>query len=173
MGKENIQFIVADATHIDAAKKVSDWVSSNDAMLPKSPEQVLENFSTGHAVIGYDGTALVVHAALTQVNSDQTAEVGSLFTEETHRHMGLAREAVHVLLEHGRNLYPDHTLYAIANERSAPLFQKMGAREMQTDELGDEVWASCDTCPRKPERVEGCPFKCCDTPFDLTHVKSE
>lgn len=173
MGKEKIQFMVADATHTDAAQKVSDWVSADGAMLPKSPEDILEIFRQGHAVIGYDGSDPVVHAALTQVNSDQTVEVGSLFTEEAHRHRGLAREAVIAVLGQGRSLYPDHTLYAVANERSAPLFKKMGAREMQTDELGDEVWASCETCPRKPEQTEGCLFTCCDTPFDLTHIKSE
>jgi len=173
MGKENIQFIVADVTHTEAAQKVSDWVSADGAMLPKSPDEILDIFRKGHAVVGYDGNEPVVHAALTQVNSDQTVEIGSLFTEESHRNKGLAREAVIAVLGQGKSLYPDHIIYAVANERSAPLFKKMGAREMQTDELGGEVWASCDTCPRKPEQAENCPFTCCDTPFDLTHITSE
>lgn len=161
----------ATASDVEAATLISLWTKNSGTMLPKSISEIVDMFQKGHSVLIYDeNKELVSHAAITFIYSDKTIEIGAVVTDINKRKKGAGTEAVKSILKLANAKYPGVTKFALANGASAPIFEKMGARKMSSDELSDEVWGPCATCPKRPIQTAGKPFVCCDVPYDLTHL---
>lgn len=154
-----------------AAIKVSRWTNqAADSMLAKSPSEILDMFKKGDSVlIKNKQGALSAHGAATATYNDGAIEIGSIYTDLGQRSQGLGTLVTEAVLALQHNKNPDSTLFALGNEMSGRMFRKMGAEEMKTTELSDEVWEFCKGCERLPEQT-GDTFMCCDTPYNLTKV---
>ena len=104
--------IQPDVTQVDAAATISQWVSQDGKMLPKSPEQVLELFGAGRAVLAIDEDEVIGHAAATFINSDVSIEIGALYTEVNHRGRGVAHETTTRIVDTMKEMYPGMTVPA-------------------------------------------------------------
>lgn len=167
--------VIPDATRVEWAKTISDWTIKADAnggdMLPRSPEDILGLFNKGHSMVlvGEDGK-LLSHAGATFEYPDGSIEVGAVCTDGNEQQKGYATKTVEALLIHLKEMYPDRKLITLANEKSVPLFRKLGGTKMVTAELHNDVWLACKDCRRKPPAdSNGELFKCCDTPYNLTN----
>lgn len=157
---------VPTSQNYDWAQKISDW-TQNSTMLAKTPDDMVALFERGHSVVMVNAKGEPVsHAAATFVYSDGSIEVGGVVTPVEHSRKGLATHAVAALITHLQYLYPEQLLFALANEKSAPLFAKIGGQVMQSWELSSEVWGPCASCtsPKKTHTA------CCDTAYKLTNV---
>ena len=161
------RIMVPTEDHGVYAGLVSSWTQGAEQMLPKTQEEIMKFFKQGHSVLVFEGEALISHAAATYMYSDGSIEIGAMYTHEEHRGKKAVTTAVHALLEIINKKYPERMKFALANDSSAHVFEKMGATVMTTDELSKEVWEPCVTCPKN---VGGSPFHCCDTPYNLTDI---
>lgn len=165
--------IIPDASNLDWAKTVSNWTlgaASKGLMLPRSQEQISELFDKGHslAMVDFDGN-IVSHAGAFPYR-DGSIEVGAVYTEEARRGEGLGIKTVGMLLKHLNMLYPDAgTIFALANNNSAPVFKGLGGIEMKVSELHKDVWLACKDCPNRPSAGSNEKHICCDVPYDLTN----
>jgi len=156
------------------ATKISEWTTKAGTMLPKSPNEILSFFSSEHSIVVISGwKELLSHAAATYIYKDGSIELGAVYTSEKYRGKGAATKAIKGALDMLGEKYPEQKIFALANQYSAGLFEKIGARKMQTNELSDEVWEPCSDCPNKPAKQAGVIFQCCDTPYDLTDLKNK
>lgn len=154
------------------ASQISDWTKESGTMLPKTVDDLMTLFNNNDSVLVFDDEgALVSHAAITYTYSDGSVEIGCVITDREKRKNGAATQAVKQILVLASEKYPGNNKFALANEQSATLFEKIGALKIPTTELSAEVWIPCKTCPRIPKQKTGQSFICCDTPYDLTHVK--
>lgn len=153
-----------------AAIKVSRWTKNAGTMLPKTPHEVLDLFSKGNSILlKNEAGSLIGHAAATEVYTDGSVEIGSIYTDEKSRGKGAATIATKIVIEMQQKKNPETTLFALGNEMSGPMFKKMGGKEIPTNKLSQEIWEPCEKCPRRPEQKSDI-FMCCDTPYDLTNV---
>ncbi len=163
---------VATVSDVESATLISKWTRESGTMLPKSSEDLLKLFENGDSVLIFDEEdELVSHAAITYKYSDGTVEVGCVITDKEKRNNGAATCAVKQVLVLADSKYPGQTIFALANESSSPLFEKIGGIKISTSGLCLEVWEPCQNCPRIPKQQAGKPFVCCDTPYDLTGLK--
>lgn len=172
---KNYKVVVPNASNISYAETISAWTLSAGTMLPKSKEEVLSFFGKCHSiVIVGENDTLISHAAATFIYSDGSIEIGAMYTKEEERGKGAQTKALLVLLSMLKVRYPGRTLFALGNEQSSPLFRKIGGIEIKPEELGKEVWEPCSTCPKNPKLIGKIKdsLTCCDTPFNLTNVKS-
>lgn len=162
----------ATADDTEAASLISKWTIESGTMLPKTKEQIFDLFNNGRSVLVFneDGS-LVSHAAITYQYPDGSIEIGCVITDKEKRKNGAATQAVKQILRLANEEYPGSKKFALANEASSILFEKIGAIKIPSSELCVEVWEPCQTCPRKPKQEIGKPFVCCDTPYDLTNLK--
>lgn len=158
-----------------AAETVSRWTQEAKTMLPKTTEEILGLFAQQNSVLVVNGQGeLMCHAAATFTYGDGSIEIGGIYTAPQHRNKGLAIHAVGAVIAMMRERNPESNLFALANIMSKPMFLKMGGREMNSSELGAEVWEPCGTCPKNlASNGENVIFQCCDTPVDLTNVKTD
>lgn len=166
---------IAGLADIKYAPTISEWTEKAGTMLPKTPEQIIELMQQGRSVIVVNGCAEVVsHAAASFIYQDGSIELGGLCTGEEFQGHGAATIATNYLIEVLQEQYPDKTIFALANPKSAKLFEKIGAERITCAHLSDEVWENCLTCPNNPNKVqEFTVFECCDTPYELTNIKIE
>lgn len=171
MERDKLSSRIATASDLEAASLISKWTIESGTMLPKSQEQLLDLFKNEDSVLVFDEEGnLVSHAAITFTYSDGSIEIGCVITDKEKRKNGAATRAVKQILHLANEKYPDQKKFALANEASSILFEKIGAVKIPTTDLSIEVWEPCETCPRKPKQVSGKPFVCCDTPYDLTKL---
>lgn len=162
----------ASCKNIDEASAISQWTIDSGTMLPKTQQQLLDLFKNGDSVLVYDSEGdLVSHAAITYTYSDGSVEIGCVITDKEKRRNGAATHAVKEALRLAHEKYPGRKIFALANESSSILFERIGGIQIETIELSAEVWEPCVDCPRRPQQTKGKPFVCCDTPYDLTHLK--
>ncbi|WKZ25801.1 MAG: GNAT family N-acetyltransferase [bacterium] len=154
------------------ASQISGWTKESGTMLPKTVDDLMALFSNNDSVLVFDDEgALVSHAAITYTYSDGSVEIGCVITDREKRKNGAATQAVKQILVLADEKYPGNKKFALANEHSSALFEKIGAIKIPTTELSAEVWIPCKTCPRIPKQKSGQPFVCCDTPYDLTNIR--
>lgn len=162
----------ATAADTESASLISKWTIESGTMLPKTKEQILDLFENGYSVLVFnEDSSLVSHAAITYQYPDGSIEIGCVITDKEKRKNGAATQAVKQILRLANEKYPEKTKFALANEASSILFQKIGAIEISPTDLCVEVWEPCATCPRRPKQKPGEPFRCCDTPYDLTKLE--
>lgn len=175
----NFEIIIPGPAHIKEAEVVSglinEAIKDGFSMLPKTPEEILELFANGHSVLVVDKESgePIAHTAITYRYSDGSVEIGGCVTRKDRRFQGAARLANESVLVLAQRLYPESKKFALVNEREARAIEKIGGKKMDPSQLSPEVWEPCDKCPRKPKLEPGEPFKCCDTPYDLTHLGKE
>lgn len=163
---------IPDTAYHYAARLVAGW-TGGEHMLPKSMEEILDLYEKGHSVLVYHfghRNPPLGHAAITAEYPDDHVEIGTLITNPDMRRKGIGTIATLAIAELAEQLYPGWGAFALANDQSAQLFEKLGAKPMRTVELCSEVWDYCSTCPKIPKQVDGEQFKCCDTPYDLTGI---
>lgn len=167
----DFKIFVAGQNHSSLAPIISQWTRDAATMLPKSSDEILGMFQKGHSVLVFDNDeTLVSHASITYVYSDGSVEVGCVVTDVNRRKKGAGTTATKAIIKLAKEMNPDKTIFALANSASAPIFEKLGARKMETTELSDEVWGPCATCPKRPLQTPGKPPTCCDIPYDVTQV---
>lgn len=161
--------VVPNKSDLVLAREVSEWTIEAGTMLPKTPDQIMGLFGLGWSVlVGTDGL-VTAHAAITFEWPDDWLELGGVVTKKEYRKMGFANMAVNELLRKVRFDYPNKKMFALCNNFSLPLFIGAGGRIMKGEELPDEVWAECISCPKfKLARSEG--KHCCDTPVNMTQA---
>jgi len=159
--------MVPSEEHGAYAAMVSSWTRGAEHMLPKTTEDIMGFFAEGHAVLVFDGEELISHVAATYTYSDGAIELGAMYTNEAHRGRGAGTVAVGTLLGVLREKYPDTMVFALANPSSAKVFARMGAAVMSPEDLSEEVWQPCESCPKNPGSI---PFHCCDTPYNLSSI---
>jgi N-acetylglutamate synthase-like GNAT family acetyltransferase len=169
--KFGFKVYIPNEQDVEMASIVSGWTSEFGNMLPKTVDQVLGFFKSGDSIlIINDQGMLVSHAAITSSYPNNWKEVGTVATNKEFRNMGAASMAVTEVIK--LTLKKDGTskLFALANQFSAKLFEKLGANTMLSTELPQEVWDPCKGCRlfKKPEG--GIIFQCCDTPYKLTDI---
>lgn len=163
---------IPDEKYDVEAGVVSSW-TRGEHMLPKSTDDILDLFKNGHSVLIYKlghRNPPLAHAAITAEYSDDHIEIGTLITSPDMRKRGIGSIATLAVIQLAEDLFPGYGKFALANNKSAQLFEKLGAKPMSTIELCAEVWEFCSTCPNLPKQVDGGVFKCCDTPYDLTGI---
>lgn len=171
MQKETLVSRVATGNDSELAALISGWTVESGSMLPKTQDQILQLFESGNSVLVFDNDgSLVSHAAVTFTYPDGSVEIGCVITDKEKRKNGAATTAVKQILLLAKDKYPNVKKFALANEASSVLFQKIGATKINTTDLCIEVWKPCSTCPRIPKQINGQSFVCCDTPFDLTKL---
>ena len=164
---------IATAEDMEAAIQISQWTKESGTMLPKSIDELLDLFVGGDAVLVFDTEgSLVSHAAITYKYPDGSIEIGCVITDREKRKNGAATQAVKQILILAEEKYPGQKKFALANEASSILFEKIGAVKIPTTNLCAEVWEPCKICPRIPKQIPGASFICCDTPYDLSKLNS-
>lgn len=167
-------FSIQKANMSDAnfAPLISQWTKDSGTMLPKTADEIIDMFQKGHSILVFNGSKEPVsHGAITYIYSDGAIEIGCVVTDIHKRNRGAGTTAIKGILLLANSTYPDNMKFALANSASAPLFEKLGARKMVSNELSDEVWGPCATCPKIPKQIPGKPFLCCDIPYDLNCIK--
>lgn len=163
---------LATVDDVNYASQISDWTKESGTMLPKTIDDLMTLFNNNDSVLVFDDEGVLVsHAAITYTYSDGSVEIGCVITDREKRKNGAATQAVKQILVLADEKYPNNKKFALANEHSSALFQKIGAVKIPTTELSAEVWIPCKTCPRIPKQKSGQLFICCDTPYDLTNIK--
>ncbi len=162
----------AGAEHVEFSPLISQWTIDSKTMLPKTVQEISNMFQGGHSVLVFNGSREPVsHAAITYVYSDGTVEIGCVVTDINKRNNGAGTTAIKAVIGLANEMYPNKTIFALANSISAPIFEKLGARKMSSEELSDEVWGPCSICPKIPTQTPNKPFLCCDIPYDLTCIQ--
>lgn len=163
---------LATQDDVNFASQISSWTKESGTMLPKTVNDLMTLFKNNDSVLVFDEMgALVSHAAITYTYSDGSVEIGCVITDREKRKNGAATQAVKQILILADEKYPGNKKFALANEHSAILFERIGAVKIATTELSAEVWIPCKDCPRIPKQKSGQPFVCCDTPYDLTNIR--
>lgn len=153
------------------ASQISAWTKESGTMLPKTLEDLMTLFKNNDSVLVFDDEGMLVsHAAITYTYPDGSVEIGCVITDKEKRKNGAATQAVKQILILANTKYPEKKKFALANEQSSVLFEKIGAIKIPTTHLCAEVWEPCQICPRKPKQELGKSFVCCDTPYDLTEL---
>ncbi len=166
--------IIPDGSFQNEARLVASW-TKGEHMLPKTQKDIQTLFSKGHSVLIYDAQSHdgpLGHAAITATYPNNMIEVGTIVVPPEHRHKGIGSKATLAVLDLADSLFPGWGVFALANDQSAALFEKIGAKPMSTGELCSEVWEFCATCPKLPNQTKGKPFICCDVPYDITPLKN-
>jgi len=164
---------IAIESDTDAATQISQWTKESGTMLPKTVEELVGLFKNGDSVLVFDNEGeLVSHAAITFTYPDGSIEIGCVITDKEKRKNGAATQAVKQILVLAEEKYPGQKKFALANEASSILFEKIGAVKIPTTNLCAEVWEPCKICPRIPKQIPGASFICCDTPYDLSKLNS-
>lgn len=153
---------VAFATHVSAA------TAEDEGLLFRTPEELLELYGQDRGVVVCTPEGeLVSHAALSFIYNDGKVEVGTVYTNPDHRGKGGAKAAVTRVLAQAGRLYPNTTIFAMANENSVPMFTKMGGVVIECLSDG-AVYDKCIRCPKRSGRLDGEDTLCRHTPIDLT-----
>ena len=172
MGPPQLFARTATMADVSAAFTISRWTLESGTMLPKEPDEIIDMFAREHSVLVFDANNEVVsHAAISYVYSDGKVEIGCVVTDQNKRKNGAGTRAIKEVIALANDRYPSNIKFALANSASAPLFIKLGARQMDTSELSAEVWGPCSTCPKLPPQTPSKPFMCCDVPYDLTYIR--
>ena len=173
--EKHAQFSVRNPNEEDTAlaEKIAAWTASAGSMIPKTPEDILKLFQAGNSVVVMNNEGREMsHGAITYTYPDGSVEVGGVYTDSELRGQGGGTRVIKETIALAKKKYPGKIIFALANEASAPIFEKLGATEMQCAELDQEVWEPCAQCPRNPQLLGTCTeFKCCDTPYNLTHIE--
>lgn len=168
--EESSSLVVRLATEEDVtiADLVSDATAEDEGLLFRTREELLELYAQGRGVVVCTPHGeLVSHAALSFIYNDGKVEVGTVYTNPDHRGKGGAKAAVTRALTQAGQLYPNTTIFAMANENSVPMFTKMGGVVIEC--LADgAVYDKCVRCPKRSGRVDGDDTLCRHTPIDLT-----
>ncbi|KKR72807.1 MAG: hypothetical protein UU81_C0069G0004 [Microgenomates group bacterium GW2011_GWC1_41_8] len=172
---ENEQFIARVAGPDDTclAPVVAAWTAGENEMLTKTTEEITALFTNGRSIIVFDRETgrFIGHVGLTIEYEDDKIEVGSLYTDVEERGRGVATFAVHAVLGLTHAKYPDHEIFAMANDRSKPIFiNKIGGVVIDCESVNPGVWEFCHSCPMKAGQKSGKVKPCVHTPIDLTHA---
>lgn len=150
--------------------EISEWTNSG-TMLFLSEEKLTELFlSNNSAIITNQLGEIVSHVAITFTYSDESLEVGGLVTGKEFQNHGAATLVTEFLLDKKSKENPGKIIFALANEISSKIFQKLNAPKMLITEVCKEAWVECPKCTKYKKPKEGEIFKCCDTPYNLTNV---
>lgn len=176
---------VPDGNDRKLAGEISSWiqgaVDNGGTMLPKTPEDMLRLFGSSRSVVLFDPATCrsVAHSAFTEEYPDNSLEVGAVIVQEKFRGNGASDEATLHLLRHGARTIPSFSergVHALANGASHSMFIRTGFRNAAKEELHEDAWKLCDTCPRNPNKnpvvnTQGNGSAetrlCCDTPVTL------
>jgi hypothetical protein len=139
-------------------------------MLPKDPEVVLDLFSQGLSVVAVEPSTgeMAAHVCLYPYCNAPIVEVGGAIRNPRQEFKGAAAVATVWAIKRARELFPQRKIIAIANPiGTKALIEKHGGKIINHDELPDEAFELCVSCPRKNEIPSR--QKCCDQPIDLSN----
>lgn len=171
---ENLKFKfsakMAGVTDLKYIPEISEWTNSG-TMLSITEEKLTELFIQNRSAIVVNALEdIVSHAAITLIYPDTSLEFGGLVTGKEFQNHGAATLVTEFLLDKKSKENPGKIIFALANEISTKIFQKLNAPKMLTTEVCKEAWVECPKCPKYKKPKEGEIFKCCDTPYNLTNV---
>lgn len=147
----------------DEAETVAEWTHCG-TMLPKEPGQIKELFDSGNGVAAIHTTTgeILGIAGLTyEYEPDERCpekmiELGSLVRHPKYGGMGVAEMLTLGVLAIGADKYPGCEIRALANEKSARVFRRLGARGgISPLKNPKEVYVpNCFTCRNLPDSTK-------------------
>jgi|GEM_PF-2490445 len=156
--------------HGAIADTIASW-TIGEQMLLKTKADISLLFDQGLSVVVFDCDKPVGHAGIvTQYPDTKQIEIGTVIAAPHMRGKEVGTAATYAVLALGKEIFPGWTPMAMANTKSAKLFEKYGGKVMDTTLLSPTVFEYCVTCPNRPPQPENGPPVCCDTPYDLSPI---
>lgn len=134
----------ATVRDVPAITSLINHTAGQGLLLPKSLSQVYQNVRD---FLIYEEEGEIIACGALHVLWEDLAEIRSLVVREEHRHKGIGRRLVTVLLEDARALGVPR-VFALTYKPG--FFLRLGFREIAKESLPHKIWADCIDCPKFP-----------------------
>jgi N-acetylglutamate synthase-like GNAT family acetyltransferase len=104
---------------------------------------------------------VLASAAITAIYPDHSMEFGAWAVQPILHNNKIGKQ----LLYHVLDQFQGNMIFAVANNHSAAIFQKLGALEMSESDLHPDIFVPCKTCNCNKKDIGD--RKCADTMHDL------
>ncbi|MBM3235789.1 GNAT family N-acetyltransferase [Candidatus Poribacteria bacterium] len=124
------------------SKMITECAQKEGIMLPKTPQQIMENLSN-FFVAEIQGQTIACCGYKIWVNA--WAEIISLYTSAPFRHLGIGAQLLKECIDKARS-QGFQKIFTLTFKPD--WFSKRGFRQVNIDELPHKIWGDCAYCPK-------------------------